>query len=65
MAEWIDVKDKLPKDVGRVLTLTNGGVIGMGYHDSDGIDTKWVIITNIFQADVTHWMPLPELPKVS
>ena len=55
--EWIPVTEKLPKLFVHVLVIRNGE-ISIDYHEEDG----W------FSCDfngkrVTHWMPLPELPK--
>lgn len=68
---WISVKDKLPE-----LNHENGLIsakvlIAQGVHDKQiafglyRID-KWVtpsMIPFVKQDLITHWMPLPELPK--
>lgn len=63
--EWISVKDKLPKIKKYVFILFRGGSIYKGYLVANG----WLAHTEYdtdYKADfisVTHWMPLPELPK--
>lgn len=58
--KWISVKDELPPDQEEVLvcTLAKNGVqnIDKGY---------WAIDHFIHRgrSQVTHWMPLPELPE--
>lgn len=52
--EWISVTDKLPEDNGHYLcALTFGLVV---------IDT-WYAGEWVNGGNVTHWMPLPKLPK--
>lgn len=58
--EWISVRDRIPPDQEEVLvcTLAKNGVqnIDKGY---------WAIDHFIHRgrSQVTHWMPLPELPE--
>ena len=52
---WIPVTERLPKEKQNVLGLDRTGT---AYH--------WEYsksLVNIFTADFTHWMPLPEPPK--
>ena len=67
MSEWISVKDKLPLNSKNILIYSKDWGVGYGwytagqgwyycYHDGDGF-----IYTS--GNDITHWMPLPELPK--
>lgn len=60
--EWISVEDRLPEDYNKYLLLLDNGRITIGwYHEcamqfiEDGI----VVVNR-----VTHWMPLPEAPKM-
>ena len=61
MLEWISVKDKLPPNSDKVLAITHGLTDICRYEIE-----RWFslcfnqIITN---GAVTHWMPLPDLPK--
>ena len=60
MAEWIDVKEKLPRDDNHVLCCTEtknkAKNVIIGYY----MDGAWRCGMN---RNVTHWMPLPEPPK--
>lgn len=55
--EWISVKDRLPQDYERVMYFDSRerGFIEIGYF----VSTQTPVPTY-----VTHWMPLPEPPKV-
>lgn len=56
MGEWISVKDEFPKETGFYIVS-----------DSDGFVTiLWYFGRGSFDCSnfhVTHWMPLPKLPK--
>ena len=60
MNEWISVKDRLPKEDGKDVLTYRGEdelcieLYAQGYGFS---------FDDMFQSDVTHWMPLPEPPK--
>jgi hypothetical protein len=57
--EWISVEDKKPKP-GIIVLMTSKYTILMGYY----LDGKWKNDTGNFEYPfITHWMPLPELPK--
>ena len=74
MSDWVSVDERLPADETPVLIVLRGGItIGelrwerpsweetyqaFRYWDdphNDGQDWQW--------HDITHWMPLPEVPK--
>lgn len=59
---WISVNDRLPVDMGTVLIAHKGGV-SFGWFNGSywtrGAATKHKPIKT-----VTHWMPLPEPPKM-
>lgn len=56
--KWISVKDRLPNIAQPVLAYSGEELgIGFAYLYSDG---KWYGDC----GDVTHWMPLPEPPKM-
>lgn len=66
--KWISVKDKLPEDGTDVIVCTEGGrVVTLRYYDgfncTKNYKTGEICKGNEFK-DVTHWMPLPEPPKV-
>lgn len=59
-SEWISVEDRLPQEEIRVLVAIKSE---RSYTEIDTdriINGKWVRWSN----DVTHWQPLPELPKM-
>lgn len=58
---WISVKERLP-EYGRCLVavkLTNRKTIKTATYNEHG----WWIDLPAFDSEITHWMPLPELPK--
>ncbi len=73
-SEWISVEERLPENYGPVLVacegLTIGGAapIAIGSYgggfwslaDADGT----CYLTKYMRVVVTHWMPLPEAPKM-
>ena len=56
---WISVKERLPEDGVRVLTACDDGLVRLGI-SKGGFPS--VINRKHKFSDVTHWMPLPELP---
>lgn len=64
--DWIRVEDRLP-DIGKDILFvlkTNFGtkIVGEGARRKDyWIQYGWDL--KVSNADVTHWMPLPEPPK--
>lgn len=58
--EWISVKDRLPDADDVVLAVAaNTGDMGIAQHCGNGIFLDYGDVWE----EVTHWMPLPELPK--
>lgn len=64
---WIKCSERMPENGKRVLVVTeNNGYswIDIGYIDEAGY---WTIDGEIWDKKsdpaITHWMPLPELPK--
>lgn len=60
MTSWISVKDRLPEDQQEVLVCTRSK------NGSRNIDKGYLAIDHFIhrgRAEVTHWMPLPELPE--
>lgn len=53
---WIAVKDRLPDEIGKVLVIDNGKV---DINSWAGKYEGWYYANK----NITHWMPLPELPK--
>ena len=66
-ARWISVKERLPEYGERVICFTIHGGIPVCYrgysYDSDG---RFILAYNGTDKvdNVTHWMPLPEPPKL-
>ena len=58
MSEWINVKDKLPKNICCILAYGNG-MIYFAFYNSVGN----FCLDNEFIENITHWMPLPKPPK--
>lgn len=60
-SEWISVDERLPKEGVRVLVWLKGDGIKYTSIDTDRLSLKkWVRWGKL----VTHWMPLPEPPKM-
>ena len=57
---WIPVAERLPEDDDDVLIMSSGS-ISMGYYSI--YNEYWADYINVYNSDVTHWMPLPEEPK--
>lgn len=58
MAEWISVKDRLPRGMQNVLMFIDCRGVMIGYYSP--IDGLW---SYDGWMPVTHWMPLPKPPK--
>ena len=57
---WIPVEERLPMPYENpVLVYDNSGV-GMAWYSST---MGWMYRTGLGCVDVTHWMPLPAVPK--
>ncbi len=61
---WIKCSDKHAPLYTDVLVMDQGGVIGIGSYMAHGTYTH-PRYTVLGQAKVTHWRPLPQLPKES
>lgn len=64
MSEWISVDDRLPAEEVDVLVFGKRGVM-IGYTVAGVFGGQWASFETeeATKFDVTHWMPLPELPK--
>lgn len=56
---WIPVRERMPEKSGQYLVYAHG-YVGMVQFDV-GTDTEICFWTH----EVTHWMPLPEPPKIN
>ena len=68
MGEWINVEDRLPDRVERVLCACWDYVIKIYWHKLLWFENgNWWKSIKTYDANynkhVTHWMPLPEPPK--
>ena len=63
--EWISVKDRLPEAGGYVACIAKRNPFSRFMPMVARIEKNgWVNpITEQYISEVTHWMPLPELPK--
>ena len=63
--EWISVKDRLPEDGEYVVCIAKRNPFSMFMPMVARIKKNgWVNpITEQYISEITHWMPLPELPK--
>ena len=57
--EWIPVTERLPKDDEVVIICTDKNFVYAG----ELIGDTWFLDNDSWTATVTHWMPMPELPK--
>lgn len=65
MSKWIKCSERMPDDFVDVL-VTDGARVEVMWFDRDGYWDSWVEprSVTIDSEDVTHWMPLPELPSL-
>jgi hypothetical protein len=63
---WISVDERLPKVDTDVLVITANGSFKVGrcniYHN--GTLVLWMTNDGLGEKAITHWMPLPEAPKM-
>ena len=64
--EWISVDEKLPEVECPVLVFTKRKRCYVGYYFKESTNRTFAgFYAKTARRDVTHWMPLPELPKGS
>jgi hypothetical protein len=61
-SEWISVEDRLPEDYNKYLLFLDNGRITIGWYHGDAM--QFVEDGIVMIETVTHWMPLPEAPKM-
>ena len=66
MSEWIPISERLPEKEGRNLVVVNNDFYSPKVADFRG-GTEWDIFYVFHyppkKYEVTHWAPLPEMPK--
>lgn len=68
MAEWIDAKERMPIGEDRLLVLEaedfTTARMTVGYWNR--LTSSWMVNgERLYGLPVTHWQPLPDLPKAS
>lgn len=58
---WISVEEELPKDGQHTATINKAGFQAMRHYKGG----KWFSSYGNEYGDITHWMPLPEMPILS
>lgn len=58
--EWISIKDRMPEDYQRILYWNNSKELPFGYCEIG----YFVSSQTKVPKHITHWMPLPEPPKL-
>lgn len=62
--EWVSVEERLPKGITRVLCLCQSGHIEVGYYDCEWQSDNTFKTFKDRGYVVSHWMLLPEPPKL-
>lgn len=62
--DWISVEDRLPEKEGKYLIYTCHGIISLDDFRSYLLNKEGALSEANFDYYVTHWMYLPEPPKV-
>ena len=63
--EWISVKDRLPEESGMyIVTANDGHKQRVSFVLWQKRNSRWNLTGARSYWRVTHWQPLPELPKV-
>lgn len=68
MNNWISVEERLPELWGPWVLVTDGKGVGIGKTIESDCGNIYLSETGsiiLETADITHWMPLPDPPKVS
>ena len=62
--EWIDVKDRLPEESGMyIVTAKDGHAHRVSFVQWQKKNRMWNLTGARSYWRVTHWMPMPQLPK--
>lgn len=62
---WISVKERLPKEDNKYLVFIPTADSGKPLQQIAWYnpDTGWSLIIDYWVGAITHWMPLPSIPK--
>ena len=67
MAEWISVKDRLPKKDGRYIVHTEN-ITGFKPLENNVFIAEFIFNDFVFKGwesnNVTHWQPIPKPPRI-
>ena len=64
-SDWISVDERLPDADCPVLIFTKKNRYYVGYYYKAVVDEQYTgFYSDSIKRDVTHWMPLPEAPKM-
>ena len=62
--EWVDVKDRLPEEIGMyIVTANDGHAQRVSFVQWQKKNRTWNLTGARSYWRVTHWMPLPHPPK--
>lgn len=61
--EWISVKEKLPEPHVPVLVNAKTGPLKGNAILFVATDKKWHDGWIVYDGEITHWIPIPELPE--
>ena len=59
--KWIDVNNAMPKPGENCVVLFDNGIVDVGYLGK--VTNHWVSHGFVCLNTVTHWMPIPQIPK--
>ena len=59
MSEWVSVDERLPEPLKSILVFGNG-IRSCAIYDKGNFYPDFKALSGV---EVTHWMPLPQLPK--
>ena len=62
MAEWINVKDRLPDRFKVVLIAVDGCQVSSGFRMYENDEAKPWFYNGSIEDNVTHWTEMPEPP---
>lgn len=61
--EWIPARERMPDKDGDYLCVSNGEIKILPYRNGEFYCTCFDAVLRCCNSSITHWMPVPELPK--